>query len=59
MLCPNTDVCFGGIGFEQELEPFFDGGETLIEIEASHVRLTARGKDVVSKGPDKPCGEPD
>lgn len=53
MLCPNADVCFGGVGFEQRLEPLFDSGETLVEIEPSYVRLSMRGRDVVSKVPDE------
>jgi hypothetical protein len=39
VVCPNAGVCFGGIGFQQQLEPVFDSGEALIEIEPSHVRL--------------------
>lgn len=54
MFCPNANVCFGGIGLEQRLEPLFDFGETLIEIEPSYVRLSMRGEMVsVSKVPDE------
>lgn len=53
MLRANADVCFGGVGFEQHLEPPFDSGESLIEIEPSHVRLYI---NVVSKGPGELFG---
>lgn len=56
MLCPNANVCFGGIGFEQRPEPLFDCGETTIEIQPPHVRLSMRGRELllsVSKGADE------
>jgi hypothetical protein len=39
MLFANVNVCFCGIWFEQQLQPFFGGVESLIEIETSNIRL--------------------
>lgn len=47
MLRANANICFCGVGSKEGHEPFFDRGETLIEIQPTHVRLTM-GRGILS-----------